>query len=36
MDDMLILANNQSNMDELNAQLNVEFKIKNMDKAKKM
>jgi hypothetical protein len=36
VDDMLILARNQSKVDELKARLNNEFQIKDVGKAKKI
>jgi hypothetical protein len=36
VDGMLIVAKNQSDVDQLKAQLSVEFKIKNMGKAKRI
>jgi hypothetical protein len=36
VDNMLIVAKNQSNVDKLKAQLSIEFKMKNMGKAKRI
>jgi hypothetical protein len=36
VDDMLIVAKNQANVDQLKAQLSAEFKMKNLGKAKRI